>query len=74
MEGKKGRSRIICKISIFLSHKNNIFIFLRVDTRTHLVLTSGSGHVHGIREISPVDAGVGCLLLEYLISLISTET
>ena len=62
--GKKGRGRIICKISIFLS---------RVDTHTHLVLTSGSGHVHGIREISPVDAGVGCLFLEYLISLISTE-
>ena len=42
-------------------------------SRTHLVLTSGSGHVHGIREISPVDARVGCLFLEYFISLISTE-
>ena len=35
--------------------------------------TSWSGHVHGVREISPVDAWVVCLLFEYFISLVSKE-
>ena len=35
--------------------------------------TSWSGHVHGVGEISPVDAWVVCLLFEYFISLVSKE-
>jgi hypothetical protein len=41
---------------------------------TQAVRTSGSGHVHGVREVGPVDAGVVGLFFEHLVGLVSWGT